>query len=426
MPFALICIVKQLRFEISIVISLLLALSASSFFFALAESALFSLGTWRTRRLVKQRGERAERVGQLLTQPSDILAAIALGNTLSNALLVALTVAGASEIMGEGWRGGLITVGLLLLLLLVCEVTPKTLGVRQPEMWALRVAFPLWLFVQVTRPVRRVAQTIVDSILNRLIPKSIRPVGGVSDDEYADLIEIAHQQGTLGAGEKEILLHVLSLDQRCAREVMRPRSGMVMLSDEMPLEDMVIAARRSGHHWIPLYDETPDDVIGILNSRALLLSPTPDLFLSMEFPAFVPESMNLLTLFESMQRQGRGVAVVLDEYGGTAGLITLQDILSAVVGGLRREGEAQGFVFERIAKGRWRVNGAMRLDDFIREYPTLVVPDDIETLGGLVSYLADVIPRTGEVFRYGGLRLTVQQADERRVRELLVETESAV
>lgn len=402
----------------------LLTLVAASFFFALAESALFSLGTWRARRLIESGRRGSERVGALLAQPADVIAAIALGNTLSNALLVALTVGGSLAIdhgiSGVGWA----VLGLVMLLL-GCEVTPKALGVRSPETWAVRVAEPLWIFVSLTRPVRKVAQTCVDGLVERLVPRSAKVPSGVSDDEYADLIELAHQQGTLGEGEKEILLQVLSLDQRTARDVMQPRSRMVLLPDDLPMERMVAEARRSGHHWIPLYDETPDNVVGVLNTRTLLLdpSPTPDLFMAMEFPSFIPESMNLLALFESMQRQHRGVAIVLDEYGGTAGLLTLQDILASVVGPIRREGEAQGFVFERLAPGRWRVHGAMRVDDFRREYPALTPPGDVETMAGLVLWLADVVPAVGGVFRHQGLRLTVRQADERRIRELLVETE---
>lgn len=403
----------------------LMALVAASFFFALAESALFSLGTWRARRLVESGRRGSERVGALLAQPADVIAAIALGNTLANALLVAMTVTASLEldrgIPGLGWAA----LGLSLLLL-GCEVTPKALGVRSPETWALRVAEPLWLFVSLTRPVRRVAQACVDAIVERLVPRSTKAQAGVSDDEYADLIELAHQQGTLGAGEKEILLQVLSLDQRTAGDVMQPRARMVLLPDDLPMDRMVAEARRSGHHWIPLYDETPDNVVGVLNTRTLLLdpSPTPDLFMAMEFPSFIPESMNLLKLFESMQRQHRGVAIVLDEYGGTAGLLTLQDILASVVGPIRREGEARGFVFERIAPGRWRVHGAMRVEDFRREHPALNPPGDVETMAGLVLWLADVVPGTGEVFRCQGLRITVRAADERRIRELLVETEA--
>ncbi|MBM3849856.1 MAG: HlyC/CorC family transporter [Verrucomicrobia bacterium] len=402
-----------------------MALVAASFFFALAESALFSLGTWRARRLVESGRRGSERVGALLAQPADVIAAIALGNTLANALLVAMTVTASLEldrgIPGLGWAA----LGLSLLLL-GCEVTPKALGVRSPESWALRVAEPLWLFVSLTRPVRRVAQACVDAIVERLVPRSTKAQAGVSDDEYADLIELAHQQGTLGAGEKEILLQVLSLDQRTAGDVMQPRARMVLLPDDLPMDRMVAEARRSGHHWIPLYDETPDNVVGVLNTRTLLLdpSPTPDLFMAMEFPSFIPESMNLLKLFESMQRQHRGVAIVLDEYGGTAGLLTLQDILASVVGPIRREGEARGFVFERIAPGRWRVHGAMRVEDFRREHPALNPPGDVETMAGLVLWLADVVPGTGEVFRCQGLRITVRAADERRIRELLVETEA--
>ena len=127
-----------------------------------------------------------------------------------------------------------------------------------------------------------------------------------------------------------------------------------------------------------------------------------------------------------MQRQRRGVAIVLDEYGSIAGLLTLQDILVSVVGPIRREGEAQGFVFECLAPGRWRVNGAMRLDDFRREYPAMNPPDDVETMAGLVLWLADVVPAAGEVFRFQGLRITVKLADERRIRELLVETEATL
>ena len=260
----------------------LLALIVASFFFALAESALFSLGTWRARRLVESGRRGSERVGALLAQPSDVLAAIALGNTLSNSLLVALTIGGGLAldpgIPGIWWAA----LGLLLLLL-TCEVTPKALGVRSPETWALRVAEPLWFFVSLTRPVRKIAQKWVDGAVERLVPKSAKVQAGVSDDEYADLIELAHQQGTLGAGEKEILLQVLSLDERTARDVMQPRARMVLLPDDLPMDQMVEEARKSGHHWIPLYDESPDNVVGVLNTRTLLLDADADLFMAMEF-----------------------------------------------------------------------------------------------------------------------------------------------
>jgi putative hemolysin len=153
----------------------------------------------------------------------------------------------------------------------------------------------------------------------------------------------------------------------------------------------------------------------------LLLDPQIDLADAIEFPSFVPETMNLLQLLKSLQRQQRGMAMVLDEFGGTAGLVTTEDILEELVGAIRGELEAEGFVMERLGPGRWRVNGTMRLDDFLREYPPLGDVPEVETMGGLLVHLLGVVPIPGDTKTFRGLKLTAQNTDERRVRELLVE-----
>lgn len=398
---------------------LLLLLAAASFFFAAAESALFSLGLWRAKRLGETQPDRGAAVLRLLGQPEDLLATLVLGNSLANAFFVALAMISAIH---SGWAMSLLAMGQLSALLLLCEVTPKALAVRQPEAWALRVAAPLEWLVRLSRPFRRVGQAAVDFLMRVFVPKSLKPQTEVSDEEYADLVELAHQQGALGQSEKELILQILSLDQRAARDVMKPRAQMVMLPDDLPPEELAAVARKSGHHRIPLYDESPDTIVAILNTRSLLLNPAGGLDEALEFPSFVPESMNLILLLQALQRQQRGVAIVLDEFGGTAGLVTLEDMLEAVVGPIRSEGEAAGFVMEKLGPGRWRVNGLMRLDDFRREHPSLGDMTGVDTLGGLVVKLADVVPAVGETFNYSGLKLTVKSADERRVRELLVES----
>jgi len=172
---------------------------------------------------------------------------------------------------------------------------------------------------------------------------------------------------------------------------------------------------------LPLYDGAPDTIVGVLNTRKLLLEPEADLAEAIEFPSFVPETMNLLRLLKSMQRQQRGLAIVLDEYGTTAGLVTIEDILGSLVGRIRGEGEAEGFVMERLGRGRWRVNGTMRLEDFRREYPELQEAVGVDTMGGLLVAQAEVVPPVGGSVRWGALRLSATVADERRVRELMVE-----
>jgi putative hemolysin len=392
-----------------------------SSFFALAESALFSLGRWRLRRLVEQSPASGQRVEHLLSSPKDLLATLVLGNTAANAAAVAFVL---WTLWNETWTVwvGLGVLGVLFALLVIGgEVVPKTLAVRSPERWSIRVARPMAWLVLILQPGHRIAQGCVKLVLRAVAARIPPPPPGLSDDEYEELTKMAWQSGTLGEAEKEMILNILQFDQRTAKDVMLPRSQMVCISDDLPVEEMLEAARRTQHQRLPVYDEDPDTIVGILNTRVLLLDPEVDLAEAIEFPSYVPESMNLLQLFKSLQRQQRGMAIVLDEYGGTVGLVTLEDILESMVGELRDEGEEEGFLMERLGAGRWRVNARLRLDDFRREVPTLQDVPEVETLGGLAVHLSERIPMVGESLVHQGLRLTVVAADERRVKELRVE-----
>jgi len=181
--------------------------------------------------------------------------------------------------------------------------------------------------VSFTGPLCRIAQRINGAIIKKLIPQSVQPHSLLTDADYQELLELAYQHGTLAESEKEIILQIINLDRRIAREVMKPRSQMAAIPDDLSIEDMIAAARKHKHRRLPLYDETPDTIVGILNTRELLLDPQIDLADAMELPSFVPETMNLLQLLKSLQRQQRGLAIVMDEFGGTAGLVTMEDIL---------------------------------------------------------------------------------------------------
>ncbi|MDQ6631995.1 MAG: hemolysin family protein [Verrucomicrobiota bacterium] len=396
----------------------LLFFASASFFFALAETALFSLGQWQLRQLNETSPRLGKKISQLLAAPQDLLATIVLGNTFANALMVGTIFWIA---MQENWPLLLTVFSLLIIVLLGAEVAPKTLAVRSPELWAGRVAQPMIFLQAITRPLRVIAQKLNNLILRAAIPKSIKPQTGISEEEYQELLELAFQQGTLAKSEKEIILQIVNLDQRTAGEVMRPRSKMACVSDELSVEEMISAAKKFKHSRLPMYDETPDTIVGVLNTRGLLLDPKIDLAEVIEFPSFVPESMNLLILLKSLQRQQRGLAIVLDEFGGTAGVVTMEDILEEIVGEIRGEGSSEEFVAEKIGENRWRVSGNMRLEDFRREYPALGEVAGVETLSGLLINELGVVPQAGQAASFRGLRLTAQIADERRVRELWVE-----
>lgn len=392
--------------------------AGASFFFSLAETALFSLGKFQARQLAEREPVAGGRVLHLLTEAQDVLATMVLGNTFATAAMLAT---GFWMALRGYWYVAPTVFGLFSLILFIGEVLPKTLAVRQPEFWALRVARPLLLLEKFGLVLCRVAQKINDAILASAIAKAVKPPPTLANDEYQELLELAFQQGTLAKSEKEIILQIISLDRRTAKDVMTPRSQMACIPDDLSIEDMLTAARKHRHGRLPMFDETPDTIVGILNTRALLLDPQVDLADAIEFPSYVPASMNLLQLLKSLQRQRRSMAIVLDEFGGTAGLVTTEDILAEIVGKIRAETESEGFVMASLGTGRWRVNGTMRLDDFRREYPPLGDVAEVETMGGLLVNLLDVVPATGESAVFCGLKLTAQVAEDRRVRELLVE-----
>jgi putative hemolysin len=399
-------------------VAAILVFAGASFFFALAETALFSLGKWQVAQLVEKKPRAGKIVAALLAHPQDLLATLALGNTFANAAMLAVALRMAFN--AQWTLAALTMIALLALTLLGCEVFPKTLAVRQPERWALRVSWPLLVFQKATEPLHHAAQWLNAAILKKTAPQMAAPPA-LTDAEYHELLEMAYQQGTLAESEKEIILQIISLDQRAARDVMRPRAGMAAISDDATVEEMIAAAKTSKHRRLPIYDETPDTIVGILNTRALLLDPKIDLADAIEFPSFVPETMNLLQLFQSLQKRQRGLAIVLDEFGGTAGLVTMEDILGKLIGKIRAAGQPEGFVMEKISPGRWRVNGTMRLDDFRREFPALGEVPEVETMGGLLAHLRGVVPEAGESAAFRGLKLTAHAVDERRVRELMVQ-----
>jgi CBS domain containing-hemolysin-like protein len=402
--------------ETAMVVAILL-FAGASFFFALAETALFSLSKWQIIQLAEKKSGGGKIVSELLERPHDLQATLTLGNTFANAAILAVALRMVFE---DRWEFALTMLALVAVVLLIGEVLPKTLAVRQPERWALRVAWPLLVFRRLTKPFYRAAQWTNAAILKQAATKAA-PAAAVTEAEYQELLELAWQQGTLEESEREIILQIISLDRRTAHDVMRPRAGMAAISDEATVEEMLAAARKFKHRRLPIYDETPDTIVGILNTRALLLDPKIDLAEVIEFPSFVPESMNLLHLFRALQKQQRGLAIVLDEFGGATGLVTMEDILGGIVGKMRSAAAPQGFVIEKLSPGHWRVNGTMRLEDFRREFPALPDVAEIETMGGLLTHLLGVVPAVGESATLAGLKLTAQVADERRVRELLVQ-----
>ena len=396
---------------------ILLLFTGAAFFFAVAETALLTLGKWRLRQVTAHSPERAVFIRKLLATPQDLLATMTLGNTLAHGAIIATVLAISLQVTERHFLW--VTLALAAGLLLFCEVVPKSLAMRHPEAWAPRVAFPMLWIMQISRPIRGVAQG-ANNLLLRLLPNTKETEEPPSDEEYTELLELGWQSGTLGASEREIILNIMALDRRSVADLMRPRSQMTAIPHQLSVPEMLAAARDCQHRRIPLYDESPDTIVGILNTPQLLADPEIDMVEVIDFPSFVPEEMNLLELLKSFQRGRHGMAIVLDEFGGTAGLITIEDILEELVGEMREEGEQIEFTVEKLHWNRWRVNGTLPIEDFQNVIPELKAVPEVDTMGGLFAALNEVVPKKGESLKYCALELTVVSADERRVKELIV------
>jgi putative hemolysin len=403
--------------ELWVVLLGLVACMAAAIWFAVAEAALFALGKWQARQMAERSGFSGALLKGLLDQPSRLIATLALGSTAAHFGIIWF---GFLPVLQGRWPWLATTLGMVALLLGL-EAVAKIGAVRSAEKWSLRLALSVSLFHKAVCWISIPLQESVEWTIRRIVPKSIRPQAGLSDDEYKELLELAHDQGAIARSERDIILQIISLDRKTAGDVMRPRTQIAAVSDDASIEEMVAAARKHKHRRLPIYDETLDTIVGVLNTRRLLLNPEIDLSEAIEFPSNVPETMNLLQLLKSLQRQQRGMAIVLDEFGGTAGLVTTEDILEEVVGDIRDRFEPPEFIIEKLDTGGWKVSGATPIEKFRLECPDIGVVPDVETVGGLVVKLFEVVPVAGQSITWRNLRLTAQQADERRVREVLVE-----
>ena len=402
-------------------LTVLLILSSAavlSFVFALAESALFSLSPWQTKRLAEQFPSVRPQLDQLESQPQDLLATIVLGNTLANTIIGALCF---SMVLRSHWNP-MPTLFLLGLLLLVgCELIPKTIAVRLPERWTLSLLRPALLAQKILRPIHLVAQQTNERILHRLIPTSIQPQTQPTDADYQELVELGAQTGTLAPEEKEIILEIISLDEKTAADVMTPKSQIATTPQDLDPESMLEAATKFRHTRLLIQREESEEIIGVLDAQSLILNPQADLDTLMDVPKFIPETMNLWDLFVRFQKNRRQIAVVLDEYGETAGIVTAEDILEEITGPIYdREKEGQTRI-ERIGKDRWLVSGLATIEDFASHCNRIGEVEGLDTMGGLLASLLAHIPGSRTSISFRGLRMTAHRIGPRRIEKIIVE-----
>jgi CBS domain containing-hemolysin-like protein len=305
---------------------------------------------------------------------------------------------------------------------------PKTLALANAERVAIALARPVDVLARVLAPVI-LFLTGATKAIAKLFGVSVTPEQSISAEELRLIVERGGEQGVLEAEEEQMINAVIELGDRRLHEVMTPRIAIVALPSTGGFEEAIDVFVEQGHSRIPIYETSVDDIVGILYAKDLLPflksgGERPALRSLLRTPVFVPESMTIDDLLHEFQRRKVHIAIVLDEYGGTAGLLTIEDLLEEIVGEIQDEYDVEEPLLVRLSDDEARVDGRAAVDDLLELFDlanlTLEDEDEYDTVGGLVYHRVGGVPSPGDEVNVDGLRLTVESTDGRRVGKVLV------
>jgi len=415
--------------------------------FVAAEIALVSIRRSRVDQLVDENRRGALRVRRLVEEPGRFLAVIQIAITfigfLSSAVAaVSLTSGLASLIDGVSWLAGsgeaislvIVTSLVALFSIVVGELVPKALALAYPDRTALLLAGPVDLLGRLLAPLVRLL-----TFLTRLV---VRPFGAdvsksaqITAEELKLIVERGGDEGVLEAEEEQMIHAVIELGERRVHEVMVPRIDIVGVEADADLATAVERIVAEGHSRLPAWERSVDDVVGVLYAKDLLpvlaLPPEerPTVRSLLRTPVFVPESMSIDDLLHEFQRRKVHLAIVGDEYGGTAGLVTIEDLLEEIVGEIQDEYDVEEEMVVRLDDDHVRLDGRASVDELEEAWEDLELAslledrEEYDTIGGLVFHRIGGVPRPGDVVKVDGLTITVESTDGRRVSKVLVTRE---
>jgi putative hemolysin len=420
-----------------LVIALLILLNG---IFTSAEIALITIRRTRVDQLVDEGSAAARVVHRLIQHPGRFLAVVQIGVTFvgflaSAVAAVSLTLRLAGLLdrvpvlspVAEGLALLIVTAVVALFTIIFGELIPKAIGLGRPEPVALLLARPVDLVARLLGPLVSFL-TSVTALVTR--PLGIRPgeEAAISAEEFKLLVERGGETGVLEAEEEQMIHAVIELGERRLHEVMVPRTDIDAVDVRTDFDraaDTMIAA---GHSRLPVYDSSIDNVVGILYAKDLLgflkqEGERPSLRQLVRTPYFAPESMTVDDLLHELQRRRVHIAIVLDEFGGTAGLVTIEDLLEEIVGEIQDEYDVEEPLIVSLSESEARIDGRADIDDLVELYGLELDEEELEefdTVGGFVFHRLGGVPRVGDVVSVDGLTLTVESTDGRRVGKVLV------
>ena len=429
--------------DVALQLLVVLVLVAIEAVFVAAEIALVTLRHSRIDQLIDEGHRNARRVKRLVADPARFLAVAQIGVTFVGFLASAYAAVNLAErlatvIDGVGalkpYSGGLgvliVTTLLAAFTIVFGELVPKTFALAYPDRVALTLAGPLDMVGRIFAPLVSLLTWLTRKISGGF-GAGVSRQAQINTEELKLIVERGGETGVLEAEEEQMISAVIELGERRVHEVMVPRTDMTALPVTSTIDDAIDAFIREGHSRIPVYKKSIDEIVGVLYAKDLLPflkagGPKPDLRKLLRAPLFVPESMLVDDLLHKIQGRRVHLAIVLDEYGGTAGMVTIEDLLEEIVGDIQDEYDVEEPLTVRVSDDEARVDGRASVEDladlFDVELRALEDADEYDTVGGLIYHRIGGVPRPGDRVELTdqGLTLTVEITDGRRVGKVLV------
>jgi putative hemolysin len=407
-------------------------------FFVAGEIALVSIRRSRVEQLVDEGRPGARRVRRLLDEPGRFLAVSQLGLTVIGFFASAYAAVSLVESLkgviapiagnnAEGIALIIVTILLALFTIVFAELVPKTLALANAERVAIALSLPIEFLARALSPLIALL-TGITSTIAKLFGASVTNEAQITAEELRLIVERGGEQGVLEAEEEQMINAVIELGSRRVHEVMVPRIAMATIQATATFDEAIETIVEHGHSRIPVYDESVDEILGILYAKDLLpflresAGPRPELRTLLRTPVYIPESMTVDDLLHEFQRRKVHIAIVLDEYGGTAGLVTIEDLLEEIVGEIQDEYDVEEPMVVRLSEDEARLDGRASVDDLAELFDTnlgLEDEDEYDTVGGLIYHRIGGIPTPGDRVEVDGLTLTVESTDGRRVGKVL-------
>lgn len=394
----------------------LLILAVISAFISGIETALFSIREWRLHRWRKKDPKGVEQYETLMKKPREVLSVILLVDTVVNILLIVLTVATARSI-AIPFPYWIKTLFLFALIVIACDLVPKMLALRDPFRFArqaivfLRVSLPLF------GPVSKISQRASEMIASLFLSAQPERVEQFNDEELIALVELSAEQGQLRAEEQEMIEAIIKLGNKSVKDCMTPRVDAFFISDSMTNEEVIQQLRIKRRARVPVFGESPDEILGILDVKAFLADPSEHYTEKVGVPSFVPETMRALDLLRAFLKHPQRLAIVIDEFGGTEGVVTMGDILDEILAEVAPRGDEELYL-EELGNGNWLACGSVRLEDLEEALHLDFDTEEFDTLNGLIFNRLGYVPRSGEKVQVPPLDLEVRESTRRRVVEV--------